>query len=147
MSAGRTWFLHVIYALRSEEGKNRGIGKRSIEYQNLLAGVLEGSKRKKRLASEDDSRVARDIRAIGHDKGTNLQMIMLERPLDEFVEIDSNQNKKTIILKDSGNNIMTIIVIVLVVLLAVLLVVGGLLYKRSRDESGPVLIPNGGTAI
>lgn len=111
---------------------------------------MEVSARVKRLTNEDDSRVARDIRAIGHDKGTNLQMIILERPLDEPVEINNNQNEKTstlYTLKDSGNNIMTIIVTVLVVLLVVLVVVGGFLYKRSRGESGPVPSPNGGTAI
>ena len=111
---------------------------------------MEVSARVKRLTNEDDSRVARDIRAIGHDKGTNLQMIILERPLDEPVEINSNQNEKTstlYTLKDSGNNIMTIIVTVLVVLLVVLVVVGGFLYKRSRGASGPVPSPNDGTAI
>ncbi|CAB1348873.1 unnamed protein product, partial [Coregonus sp. 'balchen'] len=35
VSAGREWFIHTIYTVRSRENANRGIGKRSLEYHTL----------------------------------------------------------------------------------------------------------------
>ncbi|XP_029528524.2 FRAS1-related extracellular matrix protein 2-like isoform X1 [Oncorhynchus nerka] len=36
VSAGREWFIHTIYTVRSRENANRGIGKRSLEYHTLI---------------------------------------------------------------------------------------------------------------
>ncbi|XP_072315190.1 FRAS1-related extracellular matrix protein 2-like [Eucyclogobius newberryi] len=35
VSAGREWFIHTIYTVRSRESANRGIGKRSLEYHAI----------------------------------------------------------------------------------------------------------------
>ncbi|KAK7925953.1 hypothetical protein WMY93_008263 [Mugilogobius chulae] len=37
VAAGREWYLHTIYTVRSKENANRGIGKRSIEYHSLAS--------------------------------------------------------------------------------------------------------------
>ncbi|CAI9587171.1 unnamed protein product, partial [Staurois parvus] len=36
VAAGREWFIHTIYTVRSRENANRGIGKRSVEYHHSI---------------------------------------------------------------------------------------------------------------
>ncbi|XP_051934281.1 FRAS1-related extracellular matrix protein 2b [Hippocampus zosterae] len=64
VSAGREWFIHTIYTVRSRDNANRGIGKRSLEYHALS--------RHRRSA---------DVEEIGADnnRGTNILHIALNR--------------------------------------------------------------------
>lgn len=85
MAAGREWFIHTIYTVRSRENANRNIGKRSVEY--LHHGV---SSVKQPRASDVATRhrraalafsgppLAQDI-GIENNRGTNIQHIALDR--------------------------------------------------------------------
>ncbi|XP_068134549.1 FRAS1-related extracellular matrix protein 3 [Hyperolius riggenbachi] len=79
VSAGREWFIHTIYTVRSRENANRGIGKRSVEYHHALNGNTllhnEHLLKRSRRADRDDAA----FQDIGTDKnrGTNIQHIAL----------------------------------------------------------------------
>ncbi|XP_061537316.1 FRAS1-related extracellular matrix protein 2b [Phycodurus eques] len=64
VSAGREWYIHTIYTVRSRDNANRGIGKRSLEYHALG--------RHRRSA---------DVQEIGADnnRGTNILHVTLNR--------------------------------------------------------------------
>jgi len=83
VALGREWYIHTIYTVRSKDNANRGIGKRSTEYQHHSL-VSPG----KPLAMSQ-GRKKREIRSppplaweIGADnnRGTNIQHIALQRP-------------------------------------------------------------------
>ncbi|XP_076151609.1 FRAS1-related extracellular matrix protein 3 [Alosa pseudoharengus] len=77
VAAGREWFIHTIYTLRSRENANRGIGKRSLEYHHTVSSSLAGQPvgRQRRSAPDPD---ALDI-GIENSRGTNIQHIALDR--------------------------------------------------------------------
>ncbi|XP_057694497.1 FRAS1-related extracellular matrix protein 2-like [Corythoichthys intestinalis] len=64
VSAGREWYIHAIYTVRSRDNANRGIGKRSLEYHALSR-----------------HRRAAEVEAIGadSDRGTNILHVALDR--------------------------------------------------------------------
>ncbi|XP_036620894.1 FRAS1-related extracellular matrix protein 3 [Trichosurus vulpecula] len=80
VAAGREWYLHAIYTVRSRENANKDIGKRSIEYQHMpppavsLAGAL--SSKRSRRANSDASTLTQDISA-DQNRGTNIQHVSL----------------------------------------------------------------------
>lgn len=80
VAAGREWFIHTIYTLRSRENANRGIGKRSLEYHHSVSSgfsdaVSQPQSRQRRSAPDPD---ALDI-GLENNRGTNLQHIALDR--------------------------------------------------------------------
>lgn len=85
MAAGREWFIHTIYTVRSRENANRVIGKRSVEYLQhgfSSAGQPQASEvanRHRRAAPSFSSPfLARDI-GVKNNRGTNIQHIALDR--------------------------------------------------------------------
>ncbi|XP_036379748.1 FRAS1-related extracellular matrix protein 2-like [Megalops cyprinoides] len=80
VSAGREWYIHTIYTVRSKENANRGIGKRSLEYHSLAQSsdlaVARGA-RTKRSANEVPG-VVEDI-GVENNRGTNIMHIALDR--------------------------------------------------------------------
>ncbi|XP_036392654.1 FRAS1-related extracellular matrix protein 2-like [Megalops cyprinoides] len=80
VSAGREWYIHTIYTVRSRDNANRGIGKRSLEYHSLVQGsglTLPGGSRSKRSAEEVPD-IAEEIGAE-NNRGTNILHIALDR--------------------------------------------------------------------
>uniref|UniRef100_A0A8C8SHP3 FRAS1 related extracellular matrix 2 n=1 Tax=Pelusios castaneus TaxID=367368 RepID=A0A8C8SHP3_9SAUR len=82
VSLGREWYIHTIYTVRSKENANRGIGKRSVEYQyhSLVSGGNPGTSmqvRQKRGVKEAPE-LAKEI-GIENSRGTNIQHIALDR--------------------------------------------------------------------
>lgn len=80
VAAGREWFIHTIYTLRSRENANRGIGKRSLEYHHAVSSVSSEAdnlpqSRRRRSAPDAD---ALDI-GFENNRGTNIQHIALDR--------------------------------------------------------------------
>lgn len=79
MAAGREWFIHTIYTLRSRENANRGIGKRSLEYHHSISSasnaIGQPLSRQRRSAPDPD---ALDI-GMENNRGTNIQHIALDR--------------------------------------------------------------------
>ncbi|XP_039361396.1 FRAS1-related extracellular matrix protein 2 [Mauremys reevesii] len=82
VSLGREWYIHTIYTVRSKESANRGIGKRSVEYQyhTLVSDGNPGTSvqiRQKRGVKEAPE-LAKEI-GIENSRGTNIQHIALDR--------------------------------------------------------------------
>lgn len=85
MAAGREWFIHTIYTVRSRENANRNIGKRSVEYLHHSISSVDqpqtsnGASRHRRAAPAlSGPAVAQDIGA-DNNRGTNIQHIALDR--------------------------------------------------------------------
>lgn len=81
MAAGREWFIHTIYTVRSRENANRNIGKRSVEYlHHSLSSVDDTAARRHRRAAPVSSNpaLAQDI-GVDNNRGTNIQHIALDR--------------------------------------------------------------------
>ncbi|KAL6487767.1 hypothetical protein MHYP_G00043930 [Metynnis hypsauchen] len=78
VAAGREWFIHTIYTVRSRENANRGIGKRSLEYHHGISSVLpkSGAMTRQRRAVPDPE--ALEI-GVENSRGTNIQHIALDR--------------------------------------------------------------------
>ncbi|XP_023190178.1 FRAS1-related extracellular matrix protein 3 [Xiphophorus maculatus] len=85
VAAGREWFIHTIYTLRSRENANRHIGKRSVEYlQHSVSSVAQphvsdaGGRQRRAAPALSGPAVAQDI-GIKNNRGTNIQHIALDR--------------------------------------------------------------------
>lgn len=87
VAAGREWFIHTIYTVRSKQNANRNIGKRSVEYlQHTMSAMQQPidrsppSPRRRRAASPQlpGPVLAQDI-GLENSRGTNIQHIALER--------------------------------------------------------------------
>ncbi|KAJ8000694.1 hypothetical protein DPEC_G00183020 [Dallia pectoralis] len=82
VAAGREWFIHTIYTVRSRDNGQRSIGKRSLEYHHSLSSVAQPEirtshpGRHRRAAPALDP--AQDIGA-DNNRGTNIQHIALDR--------------------------------------------------------------------
>ncbi|MGH0133015.1 UNVERIFIED_CONTAM: hypothetical protein FKN15_022780 [Acipenser sinensis] len=83
VAAGREWYIHMIYTVRSRENANKGIGKRSLGYHHGVSAAGIGSSavapyggRSRRAAL--DLEVAQDI-GLENNRGTNIQHIALDR--------------------------------------------------------------------
>ncbi|MFT7807597.1 FRAS1-related extracellular matrix protein 3 isoform X1 [Arapaima gigas] len=72
--AGREWYIHTIYTVRSRENANRSLGKRSLEYHHSVSTALRAEGRSRRAAPEA-------LQEIGSEssRGTNIQHIALDR--------------------------------------------------------------------
>uniref|UniRef100_A0AAQ4PV11 Calx-beta domain-containing protein n=1 Tax=Gasterosteus aculeatus aculeatus TaxID=481459 RepID=A0AAQ4PV11_GASAC len=83
VAAGREWFIHTIYTVRSRENANRNIGKRSVEYLHHGVSSVEDPEtsnlagRRHRRAAPDRGPV-QDI-GVENNRGTNIQHISLGR--------------------------------------------------------------------
>uniref|UniRef100_A0A8B9HGC3 Fras1 related extracellular matrix 3 n=1 Tax=Astyanax mexicanus TaxID=7994 RepID=A0A8B9HGC3_ASTMX len=78
VAAGREWFIHTIYTLRSRDNANRVIGKRSLEYHHGISSVLPDSGALTRHRRSVPDPEALDIGAE-NNRGTNIQHIALDR--------------------------------------------------------------------
>ncbi|KAM9330460.1 FRAS1-related extracellular matrix protein 3 [Gastrophryne carolinensis] len=80
VAAGREWFIHTIYTVRSRENANRGIGKRSVEYLHAITNTIAHSDqallRRSRRANQDNSAL-QEI-GVDNNRGTNIQHITLK---------------------------------------------------------------------
>ncbi|KAG5844890.1 hypothetical protein ANANG_G00132970 [Anguilla anguilla] len=72
VAAGREWFIHTIYTVRSRENAHRNMGKRSLEYRHSVSTAGAGRVRRE---------VPDEVQDIGpdNDKGTNIQHVALDR--------------------------------------------------------------------
>ncbi|XP_044133029.1 FRAS1-related extracellular matrix protein 3 [Bufo gargarizans] len=80
VAAGREWFIHAIYTVRSRENANRGIGKRSVDYHHTLSSTAVGNDqfllKRSRRENKDNLALTQDIGA-DKNRGTNIQHIAL----------------------------------------------------------------------
>uniref|UniRef100_F6SBL8 FRAS1-related extracellular matrix protein 2 n=1 Tax=Monodelphis domestica TaxID=13616 RepID=F6SBL8_MONDO len=142
VTLGREWYIHTIYTVRSKENTNRGIGKRSAEYQyhSLSSpGILGTSTRsKKKREARDAPLLANEIGAE-NNRGTNIQHIALDRtskrqipqrevPLDGVLPRELNNSNPEV-------NLITVITGVAAGLLTICLIaISVLLLKRKQSS-------------
>ncbi|XP_018591125.2 FRAS1-related extracellular matrix protein 3 isoform X1 [Scleropages formosus] len=74
VAAGREWYIHTIYTVRSKENSNRNLGKRSLEYHHSISTAPRTEGRSRRAAPE----VVQEI-GLENSRGTNIQHIALDR--------------------------------------------------------------------
>lgn len=140
MSTGREWYLHTIYTVRSKENANRGIGKRSVDYQYhsvLNALPAEDSKARKRRDVHKAPVIDQDI-GIDNNRGTNIQHIILERSnkktvpqkeitIDGIIPRELNNNESEV-------NMVIIVVIVAAILLLVVCLIAITIFLLKRKQ-------------
>ncbi|XP_041946990.1 FRAS1-related extracellular matrix protein 2a [Alosa sapidissima] len=80
VAAGREWYIHTIYTVRSKENANRGIGKRSLEYHSVVSGdnLPALPSRSRRAAPGGVPALAENI-GSDSNRGTNIMHIALDR--------------------------------------------------------------------
>ncbi|XP_067106912.1 FRAS1-related extracellular matrix protein 3 isoform X1 [Osmerus mordax] len=85
VAAGREWFIHTIYTVRSRDNANRSIGKRSLDYQRHSLSSVDpqpqigtSSLGRSRRAAPSAPALAQDI-GVDASRGTNIQHIALDR--------------------------------------------------------------------
>lgn len=140
VSTGREWYIHTIYTVRSKENANRGIGKRSVDYQYhsvLNSGPSGGSAaRKKRDVSEAPT-IAQDI-GMDNNRGTNIQHIILdssnkktapekEITVDGIIPRELNKNESEV-------NVVIIVVILAAILLLVVCLIAIVVFLLRRKQ-------------
>lgn len=154
MSAGREWYIHTIYTVRSRENSNRGIGKRSLEFHSLVRGGGDpgpiGGPRSKRSTNEAEG-VAAEI-GEGNNRGTNILHVSLDRsqrrgggpsrgegPPEGVIPRELNTRDGA---GDDGavtiaSILVGVLLAILVVILAVLLACSKQRKRRKKKEQAP----------
>lgn len=145
VAAGREWFIHTIYTVRSKESANRGIGKRSLEYHSFSSASSDltltksrvSSLRSRRSAADDVPEIVEDIGAE-NSRGTNIMHIALDRTkrragrLDEV--LDHGLRPSELNAEEQEEGVVTVVGALVGVLLTVLIVVVIALVLRSRQK-------------
>ncbi|XP_037533536.1 FRAS1-related extracellular matrix protein 2b isoform X2 [Nematolebias whitei] len=144
VAAGREWYIHAIYTVRSRDNANRGIGKRSLEYHVMsqhLNPLQKGQHRTRR--SVDD--VPDIVKKIGENsnRGTNILHIALNRSsqwkTSQDGEISTERNiPDAVNQKDSDDKLVLIIGVFVGLLLTVLLIIIVVVVLRAKQEKKDV---------
>ncbi|XP_041920491.1 FRAS1-related extracellular matrix protein 2b [Alosa sapidissima] len=157
VSAGREWYIHTIYTVRSRDNANRGIGKRSLEYHSLTSSLHSHSPTSKLAlpAGQRSRRSTNGLPAVAEDigtdqnRGTNILHIALDRSKNkqarqpaageraggETRESEGALPQEVNHRDSEDEQVVMIIGIVVGVLLTVLLVaVVALMVSRSKQE-------------
>ncbi|NXV33419.1 FREM2 protein, partial [Rissa tridactyla] len=119
VAAGREWYIHTIYTVRSKENAHRHNGKRSLDYHHVLSSakgrVSSTAFKRSRRANPDTPVFMQDIGA-DKNRGTNIQHIALDRS-DRAVIIQKDvvparaphhRPVLEITSRDSGNSIVSV---------------------------------------
>lgn len=143
VAAGREWYIHTIYTVRSRENANRGIGKRSLEYHSLVSPGnnvdLSGkSLRSRRSASHELPEVAQDI-GVDNNRGTNIMHIALDRTKRRAGASELFPNgpePSELNAEEEEEGLVTVVGALVGLLLTVLIIVTIILVLKSRKKDG-----------
>ncbi|XP_062308992.1 FRAS1-related extracellular matrix protein 2-like [Osmerus eperlanus] len=143
VAAGREWYIHTIYTVRSKDNANRGIGKRSLEYHSMVSAGnhLAEAKghRRPRSAGEDTPEAAEDIGA-DNNRGTNIMHIALDRTKrragGEGELFADGLEPRELNAGAAGEGMVTVVGALVGMLLTFLLVLILGLVLRSRQKGG-----------
>lgn len=143
VAAGREWYIHTIYTVRSKENANRGIGKRSLEYHSLVSPGssvdLSGkSLRSRRSANHELPEVAQDI-GEDNNRGTNIMHIALDRTKRRAgaSELFPNGPEPSELNAEEGEEgVVTVVGALVGLLLTVLIIIAIILVLKSRQKEG-----------
>ncbi|XP_042325617.1 FRAS1-related extracellular matrix protein 3 [Sceloporus undulatus] len=149
VAAGREWYIHTIYMVRSHENAHRGLGKRSVEHHNILSSAnrISGDVHvgRTRRAISDTPALAQDI-GVDKNRGTNIQHIALDRSNKIVIkQKDKSQEGKAYekpILEITGSEVEDRIVPIiggaagLLLLCCTVMIIVFLLKRRGRSADG-----------
>uniref|UniRef100_A0A3Q2SRB8 Uncharacterized protein n=1 Tax=Fundulus heteroclitus TaxID=8078 RepID=A0A3Q2SRB8_FUNHE len=151
VAAGREWFIHAIYTVRSRDNANRGIGKRSLEYHVISqkSHLFPNTHRRIRRSANGELDVVDEI-GVENNRGTNILHIALDRSSQQRTGPEREIVTKGIIprelnQKDSDDRLVLIIGIFVGLLLTVLLIVVVVFLVRSKQEKKEALTNSGST--
>ncbi|KAM6987808.1 FRAS1-related extracellular matrix protein 2b [Tautogolabrus adspersus] len=141
VSAGREWFIHTIYTVRSRDNANRGIGKRSLEYHVMSphTSLLSKGQHRSRRSANDVPDIIDEI-GVSNNRGTNILHIALDRSSQRRTSPEREIFTKGIIPRElnqkdnSDDRLVLIIGIVVGLLLTVLITILVVLLVRSKRE-------------
>ncbi|KAI1893608.1 hypothetical protein AGOR_G00125470 [Albula goreensis] len=156
VSAGREWYIHTIYTVRSRDNANRGIGKRSLEYHSVAQGAdlvpalaVAGRDRTRRSASEIPN-VAEEIGAE-NNRGTNILHITLDRsrrrPPSPGQEVFADGVVPRELNTHSGDDgtvtiasiLVGVLLTILIIILAILLACSEQRKRRKKKNAAPTV--------
>ncbi|KAM6907319.1 FRAS1-related extracellular matrix protein 2a [Xenentodon cancila] len=147
VAAGREWYIHTIYTVRSKENANRGIGKRSLEYHSFVSPsnkhILTSSSAKtnrwRRSAGDEIPAIAEDI-GIDNSRGTNIMHIALDRTKrrsggshDLFA---GGLERGELNTEEEEESLVTVVGALVGLLLTVLIIITITLVLRSKQKDG-----------
>ncbi|XP_061595611.1 FRAS1-related extracellular matrix protein 2-like [Cololabis saira] len=147
VAAGREWFIHTIYTVRSKENANRGVGKRSLEYHSFVSSsnehVLTSSSVKadrwRRSAGDEIPAIAQDI-GIDNSRGTNIMHIALDRTKRRSGEshelFAGGLERGELNTEEEEESLVTVVGALVGLLLTVLLIITVTLVLRSTQRDG-----------
>uniref|UniRef100_A0A8C5H028 Calx-beta domain-containing protein n=1 Tax=Gouania willdenowi TaxID=441366 RepID=A0A8C5H028_GOUWI len=137
VAAGREWYIHTIYTVRSKENANRGIGKRSLEYHSLVS--TSNSYTNSIQSKPKVPPIAEDI-GVDNNRGTNIMHIILDRTKrrsggsDELFSGGLEPGKLN--SEEAEEGMVTVVGVLVGLLLAILIIVTVVLVLRSRQKEG-----------
>lgn len=142
VAAGREWYIHTIYTVRSKDNAHRGIGKRSLEYHSLVSpgnnvDLSDKSLRSRRSANHELPEAAQDI---GEDsnRGTNIMHIALDRTKRRAGASDLFPNgpePSELNEEEEEEGLVTAVGALVGLLLTVLIIVTTILVLKSRKKA------------
>ncbi|XP_061575696.1 FRAS1-related extracellular matrix protein 2b [Cololabis saira] len=139
VAAGREWYIHTIYTVRSRDNANRGIGKRSLEYHAIsrYTNPLPEGQHRARRSANDVPDVAEEIGA-GNNRGTNILHIALDRSSQQKTSPErgvftQGSVPQELNQRDGDDGLVQIIGIFVGLLLTVLLIVVVVLVVHSKQ--------------
>lgn len=148
VAAGREWYIHTIYTVRSKENANRGIGKRSLEYHSLVSAsdelalspsIGKSHRHRRRSAGDEVPTVAEDIGA-DNNRGTNIMHIALDRTKRRSGAsselLPNGLEPSELNAEEEDEGLVTVVGVLVGLLLTVLIIVSVVLALRSRQKDG-----------
>ncbi|XP_053728252.1 FRAS1-related extracellular matrix protein 2b isoform X1 [Synchiropus splendidus] len=140
VSAGREWFIHTIYTVRSRENANRGIGKRSLEYHVMSRHAAPSGPHRLRRSTSGVTEMVEEIGA-SNNRGTNILHITLDRSSQRRTSPDRKVYTKGMVphevnQRGEGDDGLLLIIGVIVglLLLALIVIVVVLMLRSKRDR-------------
>ncbi|XP_035998935.1 FRAS1-related extracellular matrix protein 2a [Fundulus heteroclitus] len=142
VAAGREWYIHTIYTVRSKENTHRGIGKRSLEYHSLVSTPTPSKEKSHRRRRSDGEEIPATTDDIGIDKsrGTNIMHVALDRTKRRSRGSDEpyagGRELSELSADDQVEGLVSIVGALVGLLLTALIIVTVALALRSRQKDG-----------
>ena len=122
VDAGRQWYIHSIYTIRSKENAHHGINKRSVDYHSLSSVTQKLYNRQRRAII--------DVEDVGKEgKGTNMVLVQLDHQ-GKALERGTNKTVQSFPL-------IPILVATAVVILLFVIAVIAFLHQRKKTSTPP----------
>lgn len=147
VAAGREWFIHTIYTVRSKENAKKSIGKRSLQYHSFvsasdefaLASPRKEGYRRRRFAGNEIPEIAEHIGVDGN-RGTNIMHIALDRTKQRSggssEQLAGRGDPSELNTVEDEEGLVSMVGALVGLLLTVLVIITITLVLRSRQKDG-----------